>query len=579
MEAKPRYDLIIRGGTVHDGTGAEARRADIAISDGRISAIGDLAGDAAEVLEADGLIVTPGFVDVHTHYDGQVTWENRLAPSSGHGVTTAVMGNCGVGFAPCRPEQRDMLVKLMEGVEDIPEVVMVEGIPWNWESFPEYLDALDQRQFDIDVAAQVPHSAVRVFVMGERAARTEAPTATDLAAMRALVAEAIRAGAFGVTTSRNLLHRTRAGELAPSLHSDADELCALADGLRDAGAGVFQIIPAPGGAAEEEFPLLRRVAERGGRPVSFTLLDVAAQPGAGWRHYLAELEKAAADGLKIRGQVAPRPVGMFFGLDVSLHYFSAHPSWKEIADQPPGERLHHLRDPDFRRRLLAEQPEHSNPATLMLIEASRLACQWTDRPNYEPTADERMEARAQAAGVPFAEYMLDALLADDGHALFYLPAANYTDGNLDAVREMLGHPRAVMALADGGAHYGLICDASFPTYYLQRWARDAEGAQKIALADAIAELTSRPAALAGLADRGCIAVGMKADLNLIDMAALKLHLPTIVQDLPAGGRRMQQKADGIVATIVSGEITWRHGQPTGALPGRLVRRGRPVAAA
>lgn len=571
------FDLIIRGGTVVDGTGAAPRLADVAVKDGRIAAIGAVAGSADEVIDASGRIVTPGFVDVHTHFDGQVTWDNRLVPTSGHGVTTVVMGNCGVGFAPCRPEQRDTLVKLMEGIEDIPEVVMVEGLPWNWETFPEYLDALDKRELDIDVATQIPHSALRVYVMGERAARQEPPTAEDLSAMRALVAEGIRAGAFGVTTSRNVMHRTRAGDLAPSLFSDVDELCALAEGLNDADGGVFQIIPAPAETAESEFVVLRQIAEQSGRPLSFTLLDVPNQPGEGWRHLLKGLEQAAADGLQMRGQVAPRPVGMFFGLDLTLHHFSSHPSYKEIAELPLAERVAHMRDPEFRARLLAEQPENTNPTTLMLIAAFRGSYQWGDNPNYEPQRQDRVDARAGAARLSLDEYAYDALLERDGQTLFYLPAANYTAGNLGPVREMLGHPQTVMALADGGAHYGLICDASFPTFFLQRWVRDARDDERIELPDAIAELTSRTAALVGMTDRGRIAEGLKADLNIIDMDRLQVRVPTIEYDLPAGGKRMQQKADGIVATIVSGQVTYRDGEHTGALPGRLVRRAASAA--
>ena len=574
-----QYDLIIRGGSIHDGTGAEPLIGDVAVKDGLIAAIGVVEGDAEEVIDAAGKIVTPGFVDVHTHYDGQVTWDDRLVPSSGHGVTTVVMGNCGVGFAPCRPGQRGDLVKLMEGVEDIPEVVMTEGLPWNWETFPEYLDALAKRHLDIDVAAQVPHSALRVYVMGERAVRKEAPTADDLAQMRGLVAEGIRAGAFGVTTSRNVMHRTRAGDLAPSLYSDVDELCALAGGLSDAQGGVFQMIPAPAEPAEDEFPILRQIAEQSGRPVSFTLLEVPGQAGAGWRHHLDELTQAKADGLTIRGQVAPRPVGMFFGLDLSLHHFSSHPSYKAIADLPLAQRVAKMRDRTFRARLLAEQPEDTNPTTLMLIAAFRGAYQWDDKPNYEPQREDRVDERAKTADRDLSEYAYDALLAGDGHAVFYLPAANYTEGNLGAVREMLGHPQTVMALADGGAHYGLICDASFPTYYLTRWSRDAPDADRIALPQAIAELTSKPAALIGMTDRGRLAVGMKADLNVIDLAGLKLHVPTIEYDLPAGGKRMRQKTDGIAVTIVSGQVTYRDGEHTGALPGRLVRRGAELLAA
>lgn len=566
------HDLVIRGGTVHDGLGSAPRIADVAIRDGLIVAVGDVPGTGKREIDARGKIVTPGFVDIHTHYDGQVTWEERLMPSSGHGVTTVVMGNCGVGFAPCRPHQRDMLVKLMEGVEDIPEVVMVDGLPWNWESFPDYLDALDERRLDIDIAAQIPHSALRIYVMGERAARREAPTADDLAKMRALVAEGIDAGAFGVTTSRNMMHRTKAGELAPSLHSDVDELCALMDGLTDADAGVFQIIPAPDGDAAQEFDILRTVAEHGRRPLSFTLLDVAGQPGGGWRHMLEGLERAAADGVEMRGQVAPRPVGMFFGLDLSLHIFSCHPSYRAIAHLPLAERVARMRDPDFRRQILSEQPEDSNPVTLNLVAAFRATCPWGDTPQYEPAREDRVESLAAAAGRSLEDYSYDLLLGDEGRAVFYLPAANYSGGNLDSVREMLGHPNTVMGLADGGAHYGLICDASFPTYLLQRWARDARDDQRLPLPLAIAELTSKAAATVGMADRGRIAEGWKADINVIDLDALRLHVPRVAYDLPAGGKRMQQASDGYVATIVSGEITYLDGEHTGALPGRLVRR-------
>lgn len=575
-----QYDLIIRNGVIVDGSGKPAFTGDVAVSGGKIAAVGKVEGSAKQEIDADGKLVTPGFVDIHTHFDGQATWENRMSPSSNHGVTTVLMGNCGVGFAPCRPHQRDMLVKLMEGVEDIPEVVMVDGLPWNWETFPDYLNALEKRELDVDVATQVPHSAVRIFVMGERAARHEPPTAEDLEQMRTLVKEAIEAGAFGVTTSRNMMHRTRAGELAPSLYSEFDELCALMDGLVEANAGVFQMIPAPSNDAGEEFALLRGLAEHGKRPVSFTLLDVPNQPGPGWRAMLRGLEQARQDGLQMRGQVAPRPVGMFYGLDLSLHAFSSHPSYKAIAALPLAERVAKMRDPQFRAQLLSESPEDSNPVTLALIDAFRATSEWEDgRPNYEPDRASRMEARAQAAGLSLQEYAYDRLLQDDGRRMFYLPAANYTEGNLSAVREMLGHPDTVMALADGGAHYGLICDSSFPTYFLQRWARDAAEHERIELPKAIAELTSKTAATVGLTDRGLLAPGMKADINVIDFDRLQLRAPEIVYDLPAGGKRMLQKVDGIVATIVNGRITYRNGEHTGELPGRLVRRSAMQLAA
>lgn len=565
------YDLIIRGGSVHDGLGNAPKVADVAVKDGRIAAIGQVHGTAAEEIDARGLLVTPGFVDVHTHYDGQSTWENRLAPSSFHGVTSVVMGNCGVGFAPCKPDQRDILVKVMEGVEDVPEVVMTEGLPWNWETFPQYLDALDQRQFDIDVAAQLPHSALRVFVMGERAAAQEPPSAEDLAQMRALTTEAIQAGALGVTTSRNMLHRTKAGELAPSLFSEEDELAALAEGLKDAGKGVFQIIPAPMGDAASEFALMRRLAERSGRPLSYTLIQMPAGDESAWRTSLDALSDATQAGLQMRAQVAPRPVGMFYGLDLSFHPFAYHPSYKAIAHLPLSERVARMKDPVMREQLLSEQAEDTNPVNLKTVRAFQFCYAWGEEPDYEPRIEDRIDNLAKAAGQSVEDFSYDLLLERDGQAIFYQPGANYRDRNLNAVREMLGHPNSVVGLADGGAHYGMICDASFPTYFITRWARDAQGPDRIDLPKAIAALTSEPATLAGLNDRGRLVVGHKADINVIHLDRLKVHVPTVAYDLPAGGRRLRQLADGYVATIVSGQVTYRNGQATGALPGRLVR--------
>jgi N-acyl-D-aspartate/D-glutamate deacylase len=489
------------------------------------------------------------------------------------------MGNCGVGFAPCKPDQRDILVKVMEGVEDVPEVVMTEGLPWNWETFPQYLDALEARSFDIDVAAQLPHSALRVYVMGERGAAQEPPSADDLRKMRELTTEAIRAGALGVTTSRNMLHRTKAGELAPSLFSEEDELAALAAGLKDAGQGVFQIIPAPMGDAVTEFAIMRKLAEQSGRPLSYSLIQMPTGDEQAWRKSLEALTQANRDGLQMRAQVAPRPVGMFYGLELSYHPFAYHPTYKAMARLPLADRVARMRDPHVRAQLLSEQAEDTNPVNLKTVRAFQFCYAWGEEADYEPNIADRIDNLAKAAGLSVEEYAYDLLLAREGQAMFYQPGANYRDRNLNAVREMLGHPQAVVGLADGGAHYGMICDASFPTYFLARWARDAEPSQRIELPQAIAALTSEPAKLAGLNDRGRLAVGFKADINLIDLPRLKVHVPTVAHDLPAGGRRMRQLADGYVATIVSGTVTYRNGEHTGALPGRLVRGQRELSAA
>ena len=567
------HDLVIRGGTLVDGSGAARFEADIAIDGDRISAIGKVAGSGREEIAARGLVVTPGFVDVHTHYDGQITWENRLSPSSGHGVTTVVMGNCGVGFAPVRPGDHALVIKLMEGVEDIPEVVMSTGVPWNWESFPDYLDALEQRQSDIDFATQLPHSPLRVYVMGERGVNLEPPTAEDLAQMRQLTREAVAAGALGVSTSRNLAHRFRDGRLAPSVSTEEQELQALAAGLRDAGTGVFQMLPSGENSPEEEFGLMRRLATTAGRPLSFSLLQHPTRP-ENFERYAQEMARAASDGLQIRGQFYPRPVGVLMGLDLSYHPFSLNPSYREIADLPLAERVARMRDDSqLRQRLIAEEPQDPNPFFVSVVNRHEMLFPLGDPPNYNARPEDSISARARAVGVNPRELIYDTLLGDDGRAILYAPSS-LPETNIARAQAMLARQGAVLGLSDGGAHYGMICDAAYTTFVLTQWLRS--GA--ITLERAVQALTRDLAETVGLLDRGLLRVGGKADVNVIDIDRLHLHAPRVQRDLPAQGKRLTQQADGYRATIVSGVLTYRDGQPTGALPGRLVRGARSAAA-
>ncbi len=569
------YDLIVRNGTVIDGTGAEPREVDVAIQDGRIAAIGHIGGSGREEIDAKGLAVTPGFVDIHTHYDGQVTWDDRFSPSSGHGVTTVLMGNCGVGFAPCRPEDRDTLMNVMEGVEDIPELVMREGVPWNWQSFPDYLDALSKRQCDIDFATQVPHAPLRVFVMGKRGVDREPANAADMAEMAKLVQEGLDAGALGFSTSRSLFHRTPDGALTPTITAGEEELAAIARGMRRSGKGVIQLLDDFADTTAEgatEFAMLRRLVELSGRPLSFTLLDLSLYPGR-WQTLLREIERAHRDGLPIRGQVAARPVAVLYGLELSFHPFSTCPSYREVEGLPLEGKLARLRDPAMKAKLLAEQPTYRNPQMLAFMRSVSNMFVLGDPPDYTPPADQRLDGRAAKLGITPLELAYDLLVRGDGRTILFHPGANYTDCSDANMACMLRHEHTVMALGDGGAHYGLICDASYTTHTLTYWTRDRKG-ERWPLPWAIRQLTDVPARTVGLGDRGRLQVGYKADLNVIDLDRLKVSAPRPVNNLPGGGRRLEQKAEGYVATVVSGEVTYRDGDFTGARPGRLVRGAR-----
>jgi N-acyl-D-aspartate/D-glutamate deacylase len=570
----PAHDLVIRGGLVADGSGGEPYEGDVAINADVIAAIGPVAGSGREEINARGRMVTPGFVDIHTHYDGQITWENRLAPSSGHGVTTVVMGNCGVGFAPVRAGDQELVVRLMEGVEDIPEVVMTHGVPWNWETFPDYLDAVEARPCDIDFAAQLPHNPLRVYVMGARGAALEAPTPAELAEMRRLTAQAVTAGALGVSTTRNLVHRFRSGGTVPSVSTEEDEVLALAAGLRDAGAGVFQLLGETNQTPERQMALVRRIAEVSTRPVSFTLTQDPGQPD-GWRESLRLIDQANEEGLAIRGQVLPRPIGMLLGLEFSLHPFALKPSFRKIAGLPLAAKVAAMRDPDMRRRLIAEPSDDPNPVLVYIASQTDWLFVLGDPPNYNPAPAESIAAQAQALGREPIDLIYDALIARDGREILYFPAANRAGERFEAAgAELIRSRHAVLGLGDGGAHYGIICDASYPTYLLTYWVAHADPAKRIPFGEAVRMLAREPARAVGLEDRGEIALGMKADINVIDPERLRLHAPRPVFDLPAGGRRLVQNADGYDATIVSGQVTYRWGQATDALPGRLVRGAR-----
>ena len=571
------HDLVVRGGSIIDGSGAGLFAGDVAIDDGVITEVGGKAGPGRREIRADGLLVTPGWVDVHTHYDGQATWDPELASSSWNGSTTILFGNCGVGFAPVRPEHHAALIDLMEGVEDIPGIALAEGLAWDWQSFPEYLDALERQDRVIDVAAQMPHHALRVYVMGDRAIRHERASAEDIATMARLTGEAIRAGAFGFTTSRTDSHKTTSGHFVPGRYSETEELLGIGRELGRLGAGVFGLISDFEDEAAE-FAWMTQLGIETGRPLWFLLTDRAQDPER-WRRLIAGSRAARARGAAITAQVAGRPVGLILGLGTSLTPFSVRASFRALDDLPADARLARLRDPATRRAILGEAVSPSLLAVLPPL-TQAIATRWDrmyllgDPPNYEPTQDQCVAVMAAAAGRSPEELAYDYLTGGDGRRKFFFPVTNYVTGDLEPVREMITDPDTVLGLSDGGAHCGLICDASVPSFMLSHWGRDRSRGPRLPLEWLVRKQTSETADYFGFHDRGRLLPGRKADLNIIDFDALQLRAPEIVNDLPAGGKRLVQKVDGYEATIVAGQSIFERGEATGMRPGRLVRAGR-----
>ena len=563
------HDLVIRGGSVIDGSGSAARTADVAIDGETIVEVGKVDGSGTREIDAAGALVTPGFVDIHTHYDGQATWDNHLAPSSWHGVTTVIMGNCGVGFAPVNNEDHNQLIELMEGVEDIPGAALHEGLAWNWNSFAEYLDAVEAVPHDIDCGAYVPHGALRLHVMGQRGADREPATPEDIAAMADLVRHGIEAGGVGFSTSRTANHRTSKGELTPTLNAEADELIGIAEAVGAAGRGVLQVV-SDHLDGDHEFAMLRAMAERSGRPLSVSLVATPVRPQ--WhRMALGHIEAANEAGLQVRGQVAPRPVGLVLGLDLTLNPFMATHVWKGIADLSMAAKVAALRNPETRSAILAEMGgPRGTVLGAKLVSKFEIMFELSDPPNYEPAPSDSLKARAAAAGTTPEEMALDILLADDGQGLLYVPFANYLDGSLDVVEEMLNHPFTIPGLGDGGAHVGTICDGSFSTTLLTHWGRDRSHG-RIPVEQLIKQHCQDTAVAVGLTDRGQLLPGLRADINVIDFENLQALRPEIHHDLPAGGRRLLQRATGYLHTICAGQEIYQNGVATGALPGRLIR--------
>jgi N-acyl-D-amino-acid deacylase len=581
------FDTVIRGATVIDGTGKPGYTADVAVSDGRIVEIGKVSGQAARTIEADGALLTPGFIDIHTHYDGQFVWDEELEPSFSNGTTTAIAGNCGVGFAPVRPDMRQPLIELMEGVEEIPGIVLEEGLDWNWTSFPDYLDRIEQNHFTMDVAMHLPHAPLRVFVMGERALRHEMATADDIEQMKGHVRAAMMAGAIGVSGSRILEHKSSTGEHVPGTFAEEAEMLGLAQAMGETGRGVFQVVPlgAAGdsfgdGASNEdrieEHRRIERIAEISGRPVTYLLHSYNHAPGE-YAQLMAESDKARERGLDIVPQVAARGLGLILSLD-SMHLFKARPSYKEIEHLPRAQRAAAMREPGRRARILSEPNDGTDPRLEGRIAhfGGALSSYYVidDALDYEPDEAKRVDVIAARTGRTMEEVAYDTFSADDGRQTVVRFLLNYTDGNLDSAYEMLKDPSTVSGLGDGGAHLTLICDSAMTTFHLSFWSRDRTRGPKLPIETVVHKLTGKPAQLYGLSDRGIIAPGLRADLNLVDFANVGNDMPEMFFDLPKGGGRMLQHGRGYLGTMVGGVLTRERDEATGARPGRLVRGAR-----
>jgi N-acyl-D-aspartate/D-glutamate deacylase len=564
------FDIVIRGGTIMDGNGGTPFLGDVAVKDGNIAAVGKVSGRGREEIDAGGLSVTPGFVDIHTHYDGQAMWDSQLAPSSWHGVTTVVMGNCGVGFAPVRNNTQDAVIALMEGVEDIPGPCLHEGLYWTWESFADYLTALERRSHDIDFCALLPHAPMRVYVMGDRALNLEDANQADIAQMREIAADAVRAGAFGFSTSRTIAHKTLAGDHTPTLRAQEAELMGIAMGLKDAGKGFIEMTsdwntPDPA----TEFAMVRRIMQACGRPLVFSLNQRHDRTTA-WKDLLDLSTQAAADGLPIRCVAPPRPIGALLGLTGSQNPFAGTRTYRSIAHLPLDQRVAAMRDPAVRARITTEDPAEFNTWSLLTRIGFERMFRFTDPLNYTPAREDSVAAIAAREGRTPQDVAYDMLIEDEGRGFIFACIVNYANYDLEPVKEMYARQHVIPGLSDGGAHVAFISDASFPTFLFSYWGRD-RGADRMDIPNLVRRQTREPARFAGLADRGVLAPGMKADINVIDFANLALERPKMVVDLPAGGRRLLQKARGYAATVKAGRITYRDGVATGALPGGLVR--------